>query len=106
MWPYEGINLTGYDAVLATVSALTTVLFIFGSPWLWCAGSHSLGRASAWAAATAFIVNAHWYAFSGRDRSDLRIGYFLWWVSFLLLAIGLFDLAGRQRVGFEESQAT
>jgi hypothetical protein len=98
VWPYERIHFTSaFHAVLATVSAISTVLFIFGSPCVVLRGSHSLGRASAWAAATAFIVNAHWYVLFGRDGSDLRIGYFLWWFSFLLLAIGLFDLAERLR---------
>jgi hypothetical protein len=34
-----------------------------------------------------------------------RSRYFLWWFSFLLLAIGLFDLAERRRAEFTESQA-
>jgi hypothetical protein len=81
-------------AVLATVSAASTLLFIFGSPLIVLRGSRSLWRASAWVAATAFVVNAHWYVLYGPDRSDLRIGYFLWWLSFAVPAVGLFDLAG------------
>jgi hypothetical protein len=50
-----------------------------------------LSRVSSWIAACAFIVNAHWLRI---DPFALRIGYFLWWVSFLLLAIGLFHLSG------------
>jgi len=96
VWPYEGINFTGYGAVPATASAVATILFILGSPLVVLRGPHSL-RASALAAATAFVVNAHWYVLSGSDRSDLRIGYFLWWFSFLLLATGLLDLAGPRR---------
>jgi hypothetical protein len=106
VWPYEGVHFaSAFFAVLATLSAVATVLFIFGSPWVVLRGSHSLRLAFAWAAATAFIVNAHWCVLFGSDRSDLRIGYFLWWFSFLLLAIGLFDLAGRHRAEFKESQA-
>jgi len=98
VWPIEGENFdTWYYAVLATVSSVTTLLFIFGSPWAVLRGSLSLWRATAWAAATAFVVNAHWYVLYGSDRSDLRIGYFLWWLSFVLLALGLFDLAGSHR---------
>ena len=90
--PFEGGKFdTWYDAALATVSAATTLLFIFGSPWVVLRGSRSLWRASAWAAATAFVVNAHWYVLYGSDRSGLKIGYFLWWLSFALLAIGLFE---------------
>jgi hypothetical protein len=85
-----------YSAVLATASVATTLFFIVGSPWVALRGSPSLRRASAWAAATAFVVNAHWYVLLRPDGwvSDLGIGYFLWWWSFVLLAIGLFDLAG------------
>ncbi len=94
VWPYKDFRFdTWYAAVLATVSAVTTLLFILGSPWVALWGPRSLWRASAWAAVAAFVVNVHWYLLSGSDRSDLRIGYFLWWLSFVLLAIGLFDLA-------------
>ena len=85
-----------YSAVLATASVATTVFFIVGSPWVVLRGSPSLRRASVWAAAAAFVVNAHWYVLLRPDgwMSDLGIGYFLWWWSFVLLAIGLFVLAG------------
>ena len=47
----------------------------------------------------AFVVNTHWYVlYGGSAREDLRIGYFLWWLSFLLMALGLFDLS-RSEVG-------
>jgi hypothetical protein len=105
VWPYHGGSFdTWYSAVLSTASAVTTLLFIFGSPWVVLRGSRSLQGASAWAAAIAFIVNAHWYVLYGSDRSDLRIGYFFWWLSFLLLAIGLFELAGHHRA--DESKAS
>jgi hypothetical protein len=98
VWPFEGGQFdTWYYAALATLCAATTLLFIFGSPWVVWRGSRSLWRASAWAAATAFVVNAHWYVLYGSDRSDLRIGYFLWWLSFALLAIGLFGLLRSHR---------
>ena len=86
---------TWYGAVLAAVSVVTTVLFIFGSPWVVWRGSRSLRRASAWVTAAAFVTNAHWYVLWGPTRSDLGVGYYLWWLSFAVLAIGLFDLAAR-----------
>lgn len=83
-----------YNSVFATVSVASTLLFILGSLWVASFGSRAVRRASAWIATSAFVVNAHWYIFFGPDRKDLRIGYFLWWLSFLLLALGLFDLSG------------
>jgi hypothetical protein len=84
---------TWYDAFLAATSAITTVLFVAGSPWVMWRRLRVIGRSLAWVAAVAFVVNAHWYISFGSNRSDLRLGYFLWWLSFGLLAIGLFDLA-------------
>ena len=94
VWPYEGWSIGGwYNAVLSTVSAVTTLLFILGSGWVVSHGSRALRRASAWAAASAFVLNSHWYFRFGSNRMELRIGYFLWGLSFMLLALGLFDLS-------------
>lgn len=104
VWPYEDFRFDEwYAMVLGTVSAVTTLLFILGSPWIALGASRWLRRVSAWVAASAFVVNAHWlfqfgvhrrwYVFLDLQSSDLRIGYFLWWFSFALLAAGLFDLA-------------
>jgi hypothetical protein len=83
-----------YKTVLFTISAVTTLLFFPGSLWAVRSGSRTLRRAFAWVAVCAFVVNAHWYVLYGSSaRQDLRIGYFLWWLSFLLLALGLFDLS-------------
>lgn len=86
-----------YDAVLSILSVSTTLFFIVGSPWVVLRGTHSLRRVSAWVAAAAFLFNAHWYIRLRPDGwiSNLGVGYFLWWLSFAVLAIGLFDLAGR-----------
>jgi hypothetical protein len=92
-----------YSALLPTLSAVTTILFIFGSPWVALRGSRSTRHASAWAAAAAFIVNAQWYLFWD-PRSDLMMGYFLWWFSFVLLAAGLFDLTEPHRADESKGQ--
>ena len=76
---------------LSAMSALSTALFVLGAGWVVAMGSHIVRRVSAWIAACAFAVNAHWIVFSG--KLGLRIGYYLWWGSFLLLAIGLLRLS-------------
>lgn len=87
-----------YYSVLALASAATTFTFVVGSPLAVWRGSRSVRRACAWAAITAFVVNSHWYIFWFRGfREDLRVGYFLWWLSFGLLAIGLFKLSSNSR---------
>ena len=89
-WPRtDSVFGRWYESVLATASVVTTVLFIFGSPWAVLRDSRSIRRMSAWVAATAFIFNAHWYILLRRDGwvSGLGIGYFLWCSSFVLLAM-------------------
>lgn len=96
VWPYEGMNIErGYNVVLVTISAGTTVLFVLVSGWVVAFGSPRLHRASAWIAAVAFVVNAQWVVQLGSDWVDLRAGYYLWWFSFILLALGLFGLSSR-----------
>jgi hypothetical protein len=86
-------------AVLAILSILTTLFFLAASTWVVLRGSRSLRRACSWVATAAFLFNAHWYVHVRLSPngwiSDLGIGYFLWWLSFVLLAIGLFDLSRR-----------
>jgi hypothetical protein len=93
VWPCEGVEFQGkIYAVLATISVITTVLFILCSLWILLSGSRTVQKSSAWFAAAAFVFNTHWIVIFGDQRSLLTIGYFLWWLSFLLLAIGLFRL--------------
>jgi len=91
IWPSEEVQFQtpGY-AVVATLSVITTLFFVLCSPWVVFRGSRLLRRWSAWVAAAAFIFNSHWTIDFGPERSQLEIGYFLWLLSFPLLAIGLF----------------
>jgi hypothetical protein len=99
VWPYEGTGVDGwYNVVLCTLSAVTALLFVLGSVWVALLGSRPVRRLSAWIAASFFVLNAHWVVRFGSDRLDLRIGYFLWWFSFALLAVGLFSLSRRAAV--------
>jgi hypothetical protein len=97
IWP-TGDVLTEewYWSVLRSVSGLTN-LVMAASLWVVLRSSRTASRAFAWAATTAFLINASWYViWLPGDRADLRIGYFLWWFSFALLAGGLFHLSWRQ----------
>src|SRR5215813_10225785 len=94
MWPHEGPGSDPwYIVVLFSASALTTLLFVLGSVWVVWLGSQRVRRVSAWISACSFVLNAHWVVDLGSER--LRIGYFLWWFSFALLALGLFFLSRR-----------
>ena len=66
VWACKGIQFDAwYHAVLSTMSAITTLFFILASPWVVLRGLRSLRRGFAWAAATAFIFNAHWIVIFG-----------------------------------------
>jgi hypothetical protein len=92
-WPSTHSDFEGwYGWMLASVSAITTLLFVLGSPRIVLRGSRGLRGVSASVAAGAFVLNTHWYIFWGSKRSELTTGYFLWLLSFAVLAIGLFDL--------------
>jgi hypothetical protein len=56
-----------------------------------------LQKTTAWAAAAAFAINTHWIIIFGEKRSELTIGFFLWWSAFLLLAVGLFASHGETK---------
>ena len=91
IWPCGDVQFqTVHNAVLSTVSVATTLFFVLCSPWVVLRGSQSLRRWSAWVAAVAFVFNMHWIVDFGPQRSQLAVGYFVWLLSFLLLAVGLF----------------
>jgi hypothetical protein len=97
-WPgKEVVYSAWYDPILLGLSAITTLFFALGSPLVVFRGSRSTRYFSAWIACAAFLVNAHWYVFGEIQSavSKLRIGYFVWWLSFAVLALGLFGLAGQ-----------
>lgn len=106
VWPDNGSAFDEwYYATFATISAVATIVFIFGSPWVVLRGSSSVRRISAWIAALAFLDNLWWFILWS-PKSELRIGYYLWCFSFLVLAIGLLEQARDAKSGSKESATT
>jgi hypothetical protein len=98
-WPSKDVVYGAwYDPLLLGLSAITTLLFVVGSPLVVFRGSRSIRYTSAWVASAAFVANAHWYIFGEIQSavSKLRIGYFVWWLSFAFLALGLFGVARQE----------
>lgn len=85
----------GYDVsllgVISVLSALTNFLVI-SSPFVFLRGSARLSQGLGLALLLATAINSFWCVLY--QVTDLRIGYFLWSLSFLMLAIG-FLLQGR-----------
>jgi len=99
VWPYQifvgDVTMeTWYAALLATLSALTNTLILL-AVWVALRPSGRRLRLLSWLAMAGFVVDAQWLLFFGPERKDLRIGYFLWWLSFLLLAIGATTAKGQ-----------
>jgi len=94
-WPDKNAS---YFALIFGLSAITTLAFVVGSPLVTFRGSRSLRSTLAWIASGAFIANG-WYVFGGFETSELRVGCFFWWLSFAILALGLFDLANQNDPG-------
>ena len=94
--PYEGFRIEpGVLLVLSVASALTNGLFVALAAMLVLRE----GRAKAvlWAAAGATLLNLHWPISMGDESRQLAAGYFIWVVSFALLALAAFLALPRAR---------
>jgi hypothetical protein len=90
VWPFEHFTVPTWRLiVLAVASAATNALFA-GSAIAMAAGAleRALARRALVAALlVATLVNLHWPISMGDHRADLRVGYYVWVASFLLLAL-------------------
>jgi hypothetical protein len=99
LWPYEGSGWSGpwYGNVVISASALTNVIML-ASLVIALQKVDELQRVAGWAAIGACVLNSYWWV-ADKDRVDLRIGYYLWWLSFLVLGLGLLTtVRKRQRL--------
>jgi hypothetical protein len=100
IWPYEGSESgPWYGAALTTASGLTN-LVLLASVAVLLTGSIRAKRTLAWIALAACVINCQWFVLD-TDRADLRIGYYLWWASFAILAAAAFTSSrqAQSRVG-------
>jgi hypothetical protein len=84
LWQRVPVDRLGF-ATISVLSGLTNGWFLFSIAALtvWPVLAR---RALFWGLLLAALVNAQWFVLSGSDRAHLRIGYYLWLASFLLLA--------------------
>jgi hypothetical protein len=73
--------------LLILASGLTNLLFVVVAGMAW--RSHGVPRALGWAVWGAVLVDLQWLVYARADVQELRIGYYLWVGSFVLLAIAL-----------------
>src|SRR5260370_40610533 len=82
---------------ISAAGVVTTVLFVFASPWIVWRASRKVRLAAALVAAAAFVVNSQWYVFYVPHMSDLAVGNYLWCSSVGLLSIILFYLSAADK---------
>ena len=96
LWEPRRFGENPWFSLLGVVSGLTNVFMVIAlvrqhlvrtpesKPWLW----------GAWAAAA---INASWIGFDWQDQ-DFRIGYHLWLISFVFLAVSHMARGHREQV--------
>jgi hypothetical protein len=96
LWPYEQFTIpAGYLVALSVASALTNLLFWVVAIALLRGPSLKSARVCLWLAAGATLLDLHWQTTLRENAADLRAGYFVWVVSFALLALAAyFEVVG------------
>jgi hypothetical protein len=90
LWDYRHFQSEGLGLVAFIVaSALTNVLFVVLAAAL-ALGASRRAKPVLWAAAAATLLNLYWQILLEDDRGRLQSGYFVWVVSFALLAFAAF----------------
>jgi hypothetical protein len=100
VWPYEQFKIpTTNLVVLSVASALTNLLFWVVAIVLLRGPSLRSARISLWLAAAATLLDLHWQTTLRENAADLRPGYFIWVISFALLALAAyFEVVGLRGV--------
>jgi len=86
---------------LSTLSGGTNLLMI-GSGYAVFASSRRVLNTHFLISVAAALINGYWFLFWG---FELRIGYFMWWLSFLVLAVGIHALLTAEGDELEQHQS-
>jgi hypothetical protein len=101
IWPYEHFQIpSGHLVLLSVASAATNLLFvaIAGAVWLGLVASRARQRVAVFVVGAAALLNLHWPLSMGQSAPDLRAGYYVWVLSFVLLLLAVHPaLAARRR---------
>lgn len=105
LWPYERSNIqfhipAGRLVYLSVASALTNVVFAVVAVAALAGALRTRSRqlVAVWVVGAATVLNLHWPVSMGDSAGGLRIGYYVWIASFVLLLVAVHPaLAKRPR---------
>jgi len=100
LWDPESIRQNPWSSLLSVVSGLTNVFMLVALFWQLRHRDPS-PKSRPWLAWIAVAINASWIVMDFRDRA-LRIGYYLWFLAFVFLAVSF--LSDGARRGSPEAQ--
>ena len=109
IWPVEGLDFEEEDllALLFVVSAASNLL-VLGLALALGSKSWDAIAVAGWACLAAALINTHWLLGldDALDPADLRLGYYLWWLSFGLAGMGALQHAKELAVQNAEAPPT
>jgi hypothetical protein len=101
VWPYEHLEIpSGRLVFLSVGSAATNIVFITVviAVWAGLVATRARRRLAVWVVGAATLLNLHWPLSMGDSASGLRMGYYVWIASFVLLLLAVHPaLSARDR---------
>jgi hypothetical protein len=101
LWPYENFHIpSGHLVALSVLSAATNLVFaaVVIAVLTGRVATRSVRRTAVWIVGAAALLNLHWPLSMGERAADLRFGYHVWILSFVLLLLAVHPaLAARDR---------
>ena len=99
IWPYEQFHIpAGRLVYLSAASALTNLVFAVVAIAALAGALQTRARrlVAVWAVGAATLLNLHWPISMGDSASDLRVGYYVWIASFVLLLLAVHPALARR----------
>jgi hypothetical protein len=100
LWPYEDFHIPAGKLVYLSVgSAATNAVFIAVAiaAFAGALATRSRQRMAVWIVGACALLNLHWPLSMGDSATDLRLGYFVWVTSFVLLLLAVHPAMSRHR---------
>jgi hypothetical protein len=99
VWPYEQFHIpSGRLVYLSVASALTNLVFaaVAIAALAGAVQTRSRQLVAVWVLGAATLLNLHWPISMGDSASGLRVGYYAWVASFVLLLLAVHPALARR----------